>query len=354
MEWVEVPGFGITKFRTIKDINSLSFRPSVTSLDISNSIRGMKKEKKEQEDMLKSYQLVKGKNDKKRLKKIIPAEKVQDTSWYYENQIPGVEFYKVKDYNGDLNIRDSVVFPKDIVLFKNQFNLENKSELHWSTSGGFATDYNTDIAISKGISELIENHLKMFWWFNETRIYRIKIKNKALNILKHQDIVRSVNTYLLAIPEEVGSFVSMCILETDRYPFVSIGFAAHKSLDGSVTHSVCEAVHYYRGVNWYKMVGDDEDYTNKNDRVLKLVEKTVSDTFLEDKICTEIKPSLITQNRRFFSKILSYDQDLVTVKTFSPDLQPLINSEYVPFFFPELISKENVKKRLYYKGVPFI
>lgn len=66
MEWVEVPGFGITKFRTIKDINSLSFRPSVTSLDISNSIRGMKKEKKEQEDMLKSYQLVKGKNDKKR------------------------------------------------------------------------------------------------------------------------------------------------------------------------------------------------------------------------------------------------------------------------------------------------
>lgn len=354
MKWIEVPEFGITTFKTIKDINSMNFRPSVTSLNISDSILGMEKEKKEQEDMLKSYQLVKNKNDKNHLYKVIPAEKMHDTNWYYGSQIPGVEFYKVRNYKGDLNKKDSIILPKDIVLFKDQFNLENKSELHWATSGGFATDYSVDVAVSKGLSELVENHFKMFWWFNESPIYKLETKNKALNILKNQNIVKSVNVYLLGLPEKIGSFVLMSILETKQYPFVSVGFAAHKVLKSAITHSLYEAVHYYRGVNWYKMMGDNEDYIKKNNEILTLIKKTMSDVFLESNISKKLCSSLITKNYQFFSKILSFGSKMVTVKTFSPDLQPLVNSEYVPFFFSELVNKKNVKKRLHYKGVPFI
>ena len=47
------------------------------------------------------------------------------------------------------------------------------------------------------------------------------------------------------------------------------------------------------------------------------------------------------------------DKEGYTVKIFSEDLQPNIANKYVPFYFEELCTEDNIKLREKYKGTPF-
>lgn len=335
MDWLEVPNFGIEKFTTVKDVDSLEFRPSSTSLDLKYSITEMYKEKLEQDTMIKSKSLVEYIDSANKYKKIVvrPVEKVKDTDWF-DSEKPQTLFSPINSYKGDISIGEKIALPVDISLYSDEIDFNNRNELHWSTSGGFACDSDKRTAISKGMSELVENHLKMLWWFNETPIYLLNAEdNVAFSNLQGQSIVKKVRVFLLSLPEEIGSCVVMCVLETESFPFVSVGFGAHITINKAITHAVLESIHYFRGSNWYKMLGEDPSiYTRKNQDVLSLIKSTTKYTVSKysNKV---INFNTLTNNYTFLGKILLETPQLTVAKIFSPDLQPIVNSEYVPFFY---------------------
>lgn len=59
MKWIEVPEFGIKYFKTIKDGDSLDFRPSATTLEFSDSLKAMNEEKVEQNEMIDCVRYIK-------------------------------------------------------------------------------------------------------------------------------------------------------------------------------------------------------------------------------------------------------------------------------------------------------
>lgn len=206
MTWIEVPKFGIKYFKTIKDFDSLNFRPSATSLKITKAIEAMNEEKIEQSTMINCLKNVKTTQlDRMYSPKIIPAEITKDTKWYEGRQQPKTIFYKVKSYNGKLNYNTSILLPVDISLYFNEIEFDDYEKIHWATSGGFACSKKENIAIAKGISELIENHFKMYWWFNKTDIYLISKKVLRTNLvfvkLVNQEIINDIDLYLLEIPK---------------------------------------------------------------------------------------------------------------------------------------------------------
>lgn len=252
-----------------------------------------------------------------------------------------------------------MIYLFDISLYIDEIDLSNIKQIHWSTSGGFANSKIKDVAIAKGISELVENHFKMYWWFNKTKIYLINNKilknNDAFFKLNTQSIVCNVNLYLLEVPEKVGSYVTMCVLETREYPYLSLGFGTNNIFDKAITHAIYEAIHYYRGANWYRLIGEDEkQYIVKNNDVLYLIKDTLTKQLFEKEEFPKISSKIITDRFEFFAKIIHSSELGITTKVFSTGLQPIINSKYVPFFYQDLNTKDNIKKREKYNGVPFI
>lgn len=359
MDWIEVPDFGIKKFKTVKNFTSMEFRPSATSLELDKAIIAMRKERSEQEDMInsKNHVNIVCQSDKLIAPKIKPAEAISDTMWFQGSQNPRTTFFAVKDYSGNIDYQNKILLPIDISLYSETFDLYDKKSLHWATSGGFANDTSQNIAIAKGMSELIENHLKMYWWFNATPLYLINVdeKNILLNVLNNQLLVQKTRLFLLDLPSKVGSYVAMCVLETKSFPYVSIGFGAHHNLNASVNHAICESVHYYRGANWYKLMGESEKiYTSKNKEILSLINKTANSKLNSFLDFDEINIDSITRKFSFFAKTIYSNAIGTTTKVFSTDLQPLVNSVYVPFFDNKLVRNKNINKRQKYKGVPFI
>lgn len=360
MTWIEVPKFGIEYFKTIKDFDSLNFRPSATSLKVAKAVEAMNEEKIEQSTMISCLKNVKTtQSDRIYSPKIVPAEITKDTKWYEGKQQPKTIFYKVKSYNGKLNFNNPILLPVDVSLYFDEIEFDDYEKIHWATSGGFACSKKENVAIAKGISELIENHFKMYWWFNKTDIYLISKKvlrtNLAFVKLVNQAIINDVDLYLLKIPEIVGSYISMCILKTSSFPYISVGFAANSVFKDAITHAIYEAIHYYRGSNWYRFIGDNEEqYIKKNKDIVSLVKETTNKSLIEREYFSDISPSIITKKFTFFAKVIHSDSSFVTTKAYSMDLQPLINSNYVPFFYPDIFNQDNVRKRNKYNGGPFI
>ncbi|MCD5556758.1 hypothetical protein LOC01_09965, partial [Lactobacillus delbrueckii subsp. lactis] len=133
------------------------------------------------------------------------------------------------------------------------------------------------------------------------------------------------------------------------------GFGANPVFKDAITHAIYEAIHYYRGSNWYRFIGDNEkQYTNKNEDIVSLVKETTNKSLVRRESFYDISPSIITKKFDFFAKIVHSESSFITTKVFSMELQPLINSKYVPFFNSDLYSQDNVMKRDKYDGVPFI
>lgn len=360
MKWIEVPEFGIKYFKTIKDGDSLDFRPSATTLEFSDSLKAMNEEKVEQNEMIDCVRYIKPiQANNLYSPKIIPAEITQDTQWYESDQQPKTKFVKVKNYDGQLDFDQQILLPIDVSLYIDEIDLSNNQKIHWATSGGFANSKIKDMAIAKGISELVENHFKMYWWFNKTKIYLINNKilknNDAFFKLNAQSTVCNVSLYLLEIPEKVGSYVAMCVLETKKYPYLSLGFGTNNMFDKAITHAIYEAIHYYRGTNWYRLIGEDEkQYIAKNKDMSYLIKDTLTKRLFEKEEFSNISSNIITDRFTFFAKVIHSSELGITTKVFSTELQPIINSKYVPFFYQDFNTKDNVKRREKYNGVPFI
>ena len=320
----------------------------------------MNEEKTEQNEMINCLRYIKPVQVNNLYSpKIIPAEITQDTQWYESDQQPKTNFFKVKNYNGQLDFTQQILLPIDISLYINEIDLSNTKKIHWATSGGFANSKLKDVAIAKGISELVENHFKMYWWFNKTKIYLINNKilknNNAFFKLNTQSIVCKASLYLLEIPEKVGSYVAMCVLETKEYPYLSLGFGTNNIFDRAITHAIYEAIHYYRGTNWYRLIGEDEkQYITKNEDILCLIGETLNKHLFEKEEFPKIPSNIITDRFSFFAKVIHSSKMGITTKVFSTELQPIVNSKYVPFFYQDLKTTDNIKRREKYNGVPFI
>ena len=76
--------------------------------------------------------------------------------------------------------------------------------------------------------------------------------------------------------------------------------------------------------------------------------------FFEKEEFPNISSNIITDRFTFFAKVIHSSELGITTKVFSTELQPIINSKYVPFFYQDLNTKDNVKRREKYNGVPFI
>ena len=86
-----------------------------------------------------------------------PFEHSNDTDWYSRNKYEAISMTNIKNRLIKENI------PKDLVVFDDTFNLKDRTTLNWSSSDGYAHDSDKEVAIQKGISEVIEHHSIMYW-----------------------------------------------------------------------------------------------------------------------------------------------------------------------------------------------
>lgn len=179
IELIRVPDFGIKGFVTFKERNNAAFRPSATHMIASMAYSNALSEGLEESDMNHYVPVeISGEINFENYKHI---EFIGDTSWYNHR----------KKYVELINIDDSLdvaLFPKDLVLFKATYCLEDKKELHWSNSGGYSHDTNKIIALNKGKSEIIEHHTKMFWWFGQSNIIERRVKSSVFEQLKSREL----------------------------------------------------------------------------------------------------------------------------------------------------------------------
>lgn len=103
------------------------------------------------------------------------------------------------------------------------------------------------------------------------------------------------------------------------------------------------------------LIGKDEkQYIAKNKDMSYLIKDTLTKRLFEKEEFPNISSNIITDRFTFFAKVIHSSELGITTKVFSTELQPIINSKYVPFFYQDLNTKDNVKRREKYNGVPFI
>ena len=338
---MKVPNFGIEGFVTFKERENVSFRPSATNTTDSVAYSNALAELLEERDM-NNYIPVEEISKERNLENNKGLEVIGDTNWYDLAK----KYVKLKSFNDP---SDVVLFPKDLVLFKSNYDLNEKNQLHWSSSEGYSHDINKVTALNKGKSEIIEHHTKMFWWFKQSKIIeKIQVKSNNFNKLKNQKIVKSVRVFEILESKNFLYSTIMVALETHTFPFLSVGFGTHIEENNAIDHALLEAVHTFRGENWYNLsqaVVPNEFSKDFWDRV--------DNSLLNNRSSAkDIKISGLQP--QFYYLIISDSSKGFTTRVYSPDLQPLISNEFVPFYFKELCTNENKALREKYRGTPFI
>ncbi|VDK14166.1 hypothetical protein OAL24_00964 [Oenococcus sicerae] len=67
---------------------------------------------------------------------------------------------------------------------------------------------------------------------------------------------------------------------------------------------------------------------------------------------TKIKSSVLKPT--FYYVMVGDNPEGFTTRVYSPELQPLISNQFVPFYFQEFWTIENIALREKYRGTPFI
>lgn len=139
----------------------------------------------------------------------------------------------------------------------------------------------------------------------------------------------------------------MAVLQTNRFPFLSVGFGTNTEHKSAIDHALLEAVHTFRGENWYN-----------------LFQTTVSKDFSKD-FWDRVNRSLVTSESeivkiesssvqpKFYYLDIGNSSRGYTTRVYSPELQPLVSNEFVPFYFKKLCTSENSTLRQKYRGTPY-
>ncbi|MBZ5985383.1 YcaO-like family protein [Leuconostoc gelidum subsp. gasicomitatum] len=337
---MRVPNFGIEGFVTFKEKNNMSFRPSATHTTDNIAYSNALSELLEERDMTNYVPIeMRGEVNSDFYRNL---EIIGDTNWYnLEKQY--VELKNVSDPS------DVVLFPKELVLFKSNYDLHEKKQLHWSSSEGYSHDINKITALNKGKSEIIEHHTKMFWWFGRSKIIeKIRVKSSVFDKLKKQKIIKSVRVFEILESNQFSYSTIMAVLETTTFPFLSVGFGTNTDEKNAMNHALLEAIHTFRGENWYNLSqvmiphGFSKDFWNR-----------VDNSLLNVRINSEERKSNSLQPTFYYLTVGNSPKGFTT-RVYSPELQPLISNQFVPFYFPELCTIKNVALREKYRGTPFI
>lgn len=340
IELMRVPNFGIEGFVTFKEKRNLSFRPSATDSIEEKAYQKAMSELLEQRDMINYVpEEIKDEGKKEFYRNI---EVIGDTSWYKLEK----RYIELRNINDPTDFK---MFPKDLVLYNPSYDLQNKHQLHWSSSEGYAHDVDKLIALNKGKSEIIEHHTKMFWWFGQSKILeKFPLKCSMLTRLREQKIVKSVRVFEIMESNQFSHSTIMAVLETSSFPFLSVGFGTNIDENSATNHALLEAVHTFRGENWYNLSQPIFPNDFSADFWNRVKKSLVSNQIQQEKeITNQLNPT-------FYYLVINNNLKGFTTRVYSPELQPLISNQFVPFYFEELRTTENIKLREKFLGTPFI
>lgn len=355
---IKVPNFGINYSSTFTTDSTNDFRPAATGITKNEAIKELKDEYVEEYDMLRGFSV----RNKFFLDNISHPnyqlldikENMEDTTWYtHQKEKSFVNLHKVLSYDGTYTMQKDVLIPYELFFFMDKYDTKNRNKLHWSNSGGFVHDKSLKKAISKGISETIENDQKMLWWFNGTNLIKL-IGIELLHRISLSDVVENASTYLIDRPQKIGSFVCMTIIQTKTFPYVSMGFAADYDLYRSINHSIMESIHYYRGANWYALQGySKQHYLLKNLDIIKKIKNSVICKKNISLISKKLDLKQITKDGDFLFGVINTSNNEYTVRVVNLKLQQVVSNIFVPFVHSSLATKENNELRQKYHGSPF-
>lgn len=355
-----LPNFGINYGYTVKSPYSTSFRPACTKEEINDAYDGMLCEFFEEKHML-SYE---------RNHSIItcedhysmpifsffnePCEKMLDTSWY---DLKCTTFVKAYCAENILNMEESkkesfVLVPEEAAVFHDFWDVSDRKSIHWSNSNGYAHSNSIRRALIKATSEIVENHVKMKWWFSECNIYLIDNGNVLRKYVDDKDIF--VGSFLIDNFSLYNSYVCMTVICLKKSNRIYMGFGCNVSVNKSWEHSWNEAINSFRGVSWYELTHYDYKYDNElyEDVVAKL-NRTYTGTVTMDSL-GNFNEEAVFNKHSFYYIPVNNDGIGYTLRVISSEFQPLVSNQFVPFYLAGFNSEYSKRLRKKYRGVPFI
>ncbi|CAJ2235111.1 YcaO-like family protein [Companilactobacillus paralimentarius] len=323
--------WGMPKFTSMRMPIDESFRPSATIFggDVDHLTEKVRQEFYEQNDIKKSENLVI--NEMKpytKRNKIIPLSLIP-SEWNSKNQ-NDIDWYNSDDSRYVCFTRwdgKKVLIPAAISI-----SLPFKKGLSWITYSGYAHDNKFEIAVEKGIMELIERDDFASWWHKGNGLFDVNMTQLELikRMIKEVKISPNVKKVdLFEIPNEWGVITILCVIYSNEYPKISLGLGASFNLEYSCKHAILEAVGSYRGHMWEALNGEANVNMLRFEEIYKHILETRTNSRLNNNIQKYSIEKLMKKTQTYFSTI--NNKNGYTIKAYSTLLQPETMLKTTPF-----------------------
>jgi len=235
----------------------------------------------------------------------------------------------------------SVYVLSDLVFYPLSKKFLGRYPIFRSNSSGVAAHFDRDKALENAILELIERDAFSVLWYSKKKTWRLPEKILSDHVLDKLSFWKKQGREILFFDITVDSVpVIMCIINSDKYPFITVGAKAHFDYRVAIDKSLEEAE--YAMLAWIKNKRDKikaEDVVspgdhglyysyikNKNDLAWLINARTVKSKKFEILRDTSITVKQLINKFNLIEVIIHEaidDNDLWVIKAMSESLLPL-------------------------------